>query len=378
MAGLPPGINLTDDKQPQIIGSVSATWALATLAIMLRFLCRRISKANLWWDDYLMIPAYIFTSIVSWVTLTYMIFNDFGKHIFIQPPQRIPVVVTVFLKSLFIAEVCYTGTIVFAKFSILAFYWRLFKMNTLVRHSIVVLATIVSMWGIAVFVIVVTQCRPLEGFWDKTIKADCTVDSYKFFYGNSTPNIITDILLMLAPLPAIWTLHLEFRQKVSLSGIFLLGIFVTAVSITRLVFLVSLNIADPDVTWVFIDPQIWTCVELNIAVVCGCLPQLRPLLLLITTGSAAGTKVASKRQSKDTIGSYKKSPWGSRFSTKENAAGLGSVSDGKPFVAAGGENAKYIRLGNLEGKRDSMGSPGRNEKMQVNVETEWTVSSQRS
>ena len=31
-------------------------------------------------------------------------------------------VVTAFLKSLFIAEVCYTWTIVFVKFSILAFY----------------------------------------------------------------------------------------------------------------------------------------------------------------------------------------------------------------------------------------------------------------
>lgn len=132
------------------IGSVSATWALATVALFLRFVCRRISKANLWWDDYLMIPAYLFTSVVSWVSLTYMPNNGFGRHIFIQPPEKIPGVVMAFLKSLFIAEVCYTGTIVFAKFSILAFYWRLFKTNPLVRYSIFVLGTIVSMWGTAV------------------------------------------------------------------------------------------------------------------------------------------------------------------------------------------------------------------------------------
>jgi hypothetical protein len=64
----------------------------------------------------------------------------------------------------------------------------------------------------------------LKGFWDKSVPADCTVDSYKFFYGNSTPNIITDILLMLIPLPAIWSLHLQLRQKISLSVIFLVGI----------------------------------------------------------------------------------------------------------------------------------------------------------
>jgi hypothetical protein len=59
MAGLPPGINLADDVQNEIIGSISATWALATIAMALRFACRRISKAGFWWDDYLMIPAYV-------------------------------------------------------------------------------------------------------------------------------------------------------------------------------------------------------------------------------------------------------------------------------------------------------------------------------
>jgi len=59
MAGLPPGINLADNIQGDIIGSISATWALATVVITMRLACRRISKAGFWWDDYLMIPAYV-------------------------------------------------------------------------------------------------------------------------------------------------------------------------------------------------------------------------------------------------------------------------------------------------------------------------------
>jgi hypothetical protein len=55
-------------------------------------------------------------------------------------------------------------------------------------------------------------------------RTHCTVDSYKFFYGNSVPNIVTDLLLILAPFPAIWSLSLQLRQKISLSGIFLLGL----------------------------------------------------------------------------------------------------------------------------------------------------------
>ena len=97
-----------------------------------------------------MIPAYLFASVISWVSLTYMIDHGLGKHIFVQPPARIPLAVMVFLKSLFISEVCYTGTIVFAKFSILAFYYRIFKVNKLVRYSVFALGIVVSLWGTAV------------------------------------------------------------------------------------------------------------------------------------------------------------------------------------------------------------------------------------
>lgn len=125
---------------------------------------------------------------------------------------------------------------------------------------------------------------------------------------------------------------------------------VTAVSITRLIFLVSLDVTEPNVTWVFIDPQIWTCVELNIAVVCGCLPQLRPLLLLITTGSPSGTVASSARGTTDTIGSYRKGPWAKKFGSTVGSAmmsGKGgdtviSVSD-IPLVERE-EGGRYVRL----------------------------------
>ena len=321
--------------------------------------------------------------------MTWMINYGLGKHIYVQPPARIPECVVVFLKALFTTEVCYTGTIVFAKLSILAFYWRLFSRNNFVRYAVMVITAIVAMWGIAVFLIVVTQCRPIQGFWDKSLTtAVCSVDSYRFFYGNSTPNIITDILLILTPLPAIWALRLELRQKISLSGIFLLGIFVTAVSITRLVVLVNLDITSQDVTWVFRMPQIWTCVELNIAVVCGCLPQLRPLLLLITTGSATGNTTSGSAARKTgptaTIGSTKRS-----FFSKSSASATDTETetnvvpaspepqekkfgDTRPLVGVQGKKsgAGYIELGNLEAGN---GHQHRGSKSAVWVQTEWDV-----
>lgn len=52
------------------------------------------------------------------------------------------------LQALFIAELCYTGAVLSVKFSILAFYWRLFKLK--MKLSICIVAIIVLCWAVAV------------------------------------------------------------------------------------------------------------------------------------------------------------------------------------------------------------------------------------
>lgn len=53
--------------------------------------------------------------------------------------------------------------------------------------------------------------------------ANCIVDDYAFFVGIAVPNIITDVALLVLPLPYIWRLHRAKSQKIALVGIFMLG-----------------------------------------------------------------------------------------------------------------------------------------------------------
>lgn len=55
----PSGIDLGASQQSEIIGSITATWALAVICVALRFLARRVSRAGFWWDDWLMVPALV-------------------------------------------------------------------------------------------------------------------------------------------------------------------------------------------------------------------------------------------------------------------------------------------------------------------------------
>ena len=73
-----------------------------------------------------------------------MLDSGFGKHIEVAGLEG----AVVYAKVLFTAEICYTLTITFVKYSILAFYWRLFNVST-IRLPIYILTAITTGWGIA-------------------------------------------------------------------------------------------------------------------------------------------------------------------------------------------------------------------------------------
>jgi hypothetical protein len=172
-----------------------------------------------------------------------------GKHVWADPPDA----QYAWAVGLFIAELGYFATITCVKLSILAFYWRSFKVRSSVKIPIYVLAVIVVMWAIAVvsiqpkmrinfashlltgplqILVTIFQCQPTSAWWNRfnpthPLRPDqykCTVDSVKFFYGNAIPTIVTDILMLALPLPYITRLQLPKGQKWALTGIFLVGL----------------------------------------------------------------------------------------------------------------------------------------------------------
>ena len=59
MEGPPPGTDLSASQVGRILGVNIATFCLAVIAIILRFIARRLTRAVLWWDDWLMLPAIV-------------------------------------------------------------------------------------------------------------------------------------------------------------------------------------------------------------------------------------------------------------------------------------------------------------------------------
>lgn len=82
----------------------------------------------------------------SKLTYTLAINNGVGRHIWVSSRNSS----TLLFQGLFIAQFLYVGTVCFAKFSILAMYWRLFNIEHYVKVAIYVLAAIVACWGFGI------------------------------------------------------------------------------------------------------------------------------------------------------------------------------------------------------------------------------------
>jgi hypothetical protein len=80
-------------------------------------------------------------------------------------------------------------------------------------------------------VIAFVQCLPFGTYWErfdpdnmtKGVIANCSIDPMKFFYGSAIPNIMTDFIILLLPLPCIWRIQLPKLQKFALVLVILIG-----------------------------------------------------------------------------------------------------------------------------------------------------------
>lgn len=124
-------------------------------------------------------------------------------------------------KVVFAGEIVYTITLVTTKISILLLYRSIFA-DRVFAIVVNVTSAFVVAWGLALILVSIFTCKPIHGFWDVTIPSTC-ISSREFFLGNSIPNIFMDVFILSLPVRMVWQLQMPVRQKVQVSGLFLLG-----------------------------------------------------------------------------------------------------------------------------------------------------------
>ncbi|KAL2181577.1 uncharacterized protein P884DRAFT_190097 [Thermothelomyces heterothallicus CBS 202.75] len=244
-------------------------------------------------------------------------------------------------KYFFMAQVTYKATINLVKCCILLLYLRLFFIVHWFRWSCWALLTIVAMYCVASILVTIFQCRPMIRAFDKSTPGTC-IDTAKFWFANAGFSIATDIIILLLPMPLIWKLGAPRAQKIALMAVFAIGIFAVVTSCLRVTTL-DIFATSPDNTY-NIDNVMWTIVEPNVAIVCSCLPILRPLVVKLIPG------LGSKHYG--SYGSYGTPGYGTGRSRTNNTQRSQSRPDGADArhdwmelggVKSQGENLATIR-----------------------------------
>ena len=93
--------------------------------------------------------------------------------------------------------------------------------------------TFVSANAIALIVTNILLCIPLKAFWNRTIHGKC-INSSLFFILANVPHIISDICIMVIPLPVLLKLQMSWSKRLATALIFLTGSFGIVGSIYRL------------------------------------------------------------------------------------------------------------------------------------------------
>jgi hypothetical protein len=67
------------------------------------------------------------------------------------------------------------------------------------------------------------RCNPVERSWDKKVAGTC-VHAAIIPYISAVASPVCDILVIIVPLPVLWTLKLDFKSKIKVLAVFSVGI----------------------------------------------------------------------------------------------------------------------------------------------------------
>ncbi|MCJ1326002.1 hypothetical protein MMC10_002665 [Thelotrema lepadinum] len=245
--------------------------ALATVAVALRVVSRRIQRLKFGVDDILiavaLIPLWGHTAII----LVTVYLGGVGHPLdTLQPGNSIAL-----FKGLTSLQYSFGTTLGLIKASIIFLLIRIFHTRQFKILARIVLGYIIC-WALMCIFIGSFLCVPFAKNWDQSVPGTCG-SLFKAHTCIAALDILGNCLIIALPLPWIWKLHQNRATKLFLSGIFALGFLDVAVGILRVVYLIQL-LTVTDIQGNAVNTWVWSVAEPSIAVFVACGPTYKPLL----------------------------------------------------------------------------------------------------
>ena len=72
----------------------------------------------------------------------------------------------------------------------------------------------------AYFFVILFQCHPIAFYWDPTIPNGSCENQTQIFLASACLNLVLDVIIVLMPIPLVWSLQMSTLRKAAVTAIF--------------------------------------------------------------------------------------------------------------------------------------------------------------
>ncbi|KAF8250936.1 hypothetical protein K440DRAFT_540369 [Wilcoxina mikolae CBS 423.85] len=254
-----------------VVGITLIVLSAVTVGLRIFVRTRILHTAGI--DDWLILVSIV--PAIGMTTSALMgIWYGWGKHIWDSRMEW-------YKPSLIVSWVCqmlFVVAVTFIKLSICYSYRRLSQHGRF--HMIINLTRLAILcWGVVFTLTVIFRCWPPEAYWGtQSLRPKECMNETVLLLCFTMTNLITDIWLVVVPVPTLYKLQLPFKQRLILMILMSLGLVACVASLVRGYYLYKTLVTTYDVTWEGYNIWLWTAVEVHLFIITSSVPTLRPLV----------------------------------------------------------------------------------------------------
>ncbi|KAL4779642.1 hypothetical protein BJX76DRAFT_340173 [Aspergillus varians] len=180
-----------------------------------------------------------------------------------------------FRKFCYIATVLYCPMALFVKISLLSIIIRIFApYKTKILFIQIFLGALTIYYTIAE-IVKIRMCDPVPAYW--TLEPASCLDQRAALIADSVISVVSDILILVLPLPLTWSLQMSRNKKLRVVGMLSAGGLATAFSVYRLALVVR-DGSSADMSITFVRVILSGNAEGGVGLICACLPPLNIII----------------------------------------------------------------------------------------------------
>lgn len=205
------------------------------------------------------------------ITLAVSTRYGFGLHTWQMTPED----QAMYIKYMVMTWPPYVLAVCGYKAILLLLYLRIFEARSVYRWVCIGGLVVVGIATVSNLMAQMLVCQPLRKYWDKEAPGHCR-NPIPAIIAHNTLCVFADIYIALLPLPIIWQLQMKKQNKIHLTLIFSIGILTFICALIRSIYCI-IEQDSYDRFGMGAHTYIWSNIEVNVGLICGCIPTLKPI-----------------------------------------------------------------------------------------------------